>query len=198
MNWRAVMIIRRGRRRGESGQAFAELALSLVFIMAAFIGFLVVGVLCADGVSNSIRAREIADDRSSDGASSRVDTSINYWDDGPDGIPFTEDDVPREGRITSADYNLFTAELKDDSGKFTFDRAAQAEPKYMKHATEFGHFDLSHFFVRAADLYKGEAYTMDPLGQHNLGGLESAVLKLFHTKGAEALDTVYMPAHKEN
>ena len=197
MNWRAVGTIRRGRRKGESGQAFAELAVSLIFIMAAFVGFLVVGVLCSAGVSNSIRAREIADDKSAEGASSRVNTSINYWYDGPDGIPFTEDDEASEGTSTSADYNLFTGELKDDSGKFTFDRAAQAEPRFMKHANEFGHFDLSHFFVRAADLYMGEAYTTDPLGQRNLGGLESAVLKLFHTKDAEAMDRVYMPAHKD-
>ena len=62
MNWRTVRAIRRGRRRGESGQAFSELAVSLVMIiLPAFVGFLIVAVLCTNGVSNTILARESAD-----------------------------------------------------------------------------------------------------------------------------------------
>ena len=45
MNFRTVGIIRRGLRRGESGQAFAELTVSLIAILAAFVGFLLVAAL---------------------------------------------------------------------------------------------------------------------------------------------------------
>ena len=94
MNFRTVRIIRNGLRRGESGQAFAELAVSLIAILAAFIGFLLVAALSSDNVSMLIRAREEADRKSSSGVSSQGGDSIRYWDYGVDEIPFTTDDHP--------------------------------------------------------------------------------------------------------
>ncbi len=84
MNFRTVGTMRRGLRRGESGQAFAELTVSLVAILAAFIGFLLVAALSSDRVSMLIRAREEADRKSSSGVSSQAGDSIRYWDYGTD------------------------------------------------------------------------------------------------------------------
>ena len=86
MNFRTVRTIRRGWRRGESGQAFAELAVSLIAILAVFVGFLLIAALGSDRVSTLIRAREDADRKSSSGVSSRGGDSIRYWDYGTGSI----------------------------------------------------------------------------------------------------------------
>ena len=87
MNFRTVRIIRNGLRRGESGQAFAELTVSLVAILAVFVGFLLMAALCSDRVSTLISARTEADQKSSNGVSSQAGESIQRWDYGPDRIP---------------------------------------------------------------------------------------------------------------
>ena len=99
MNFRTVRIIRNGQRRGESGQAFAELTVSLVAILAVFVGFLLIAALCSDRVTTLITARTKADIQSSSGVSSYEGESIQRWDYGADRIPYTTDDdaVPGSG-----------------------------------------------------------------------------------------------------
>ena len=114
MNFRTVGIIRNGLRRGESGQAFAELTVSLIAILAAFVGFLLVAALSSDRVSTLIRAREEADMKSSGGVSSQSGDSIRYWDYGADEIPFTTDDRAVLG--SAGDGALFKRQLADNTG----------------------------------------------------------------------------------
>ena len=117
MNFAAVRTIRRGRRNGESGQAFAELAVSLIAIAAAFAGFLLIAALGSDRVSTLIRAREDADRKSSSGISSQGGESIRYWDYGTDEVPFTADDQPMIG--SSGDGSFFRNQLADNTGNVT-------------------------------------------------------------------------------
>ena len=190
MNFAAVRIIRRGRRNGESGQAFAELTVSLIAILAAFAGFLLVAVLSADNVSMSIRARESADIQSSHGISSRAGTSISRWDYGPDMVPFTADDRPVGGG--EGDGALFKYQLRDPSGKVSFIGTSP-----MQYDNDFAGLQDSNFFVTAADLADGTASTSNSLKDHGIGTLESAIRGLFRVDGVEVRDTVYMPAHKD-
>jgi len=191
MNFSAVRIIRRGRRNGESGQAFAELTISLIAIIAAFAGFLLIAVLSADGVSISIRARESADRLSSRGGSSRAGVSISHWDYGPDTVPFTADDNPVGG--AGGNGPLFRAQLKDFSGKVSF---VGSSP--LRYDDEFGRLQDEDFFVSAADLAKGDPNPpKDALRRHGIGELENVVRGLFGVNDAEVRDTVYMPAHKD-
>ena len=120
MNFAAVRTIRRGRRNGESGQAFAELTISLIAIMAAFAGFLLVSVLSADGVSISIEARKRADELSSNGYYSNAVGSISRWDHAPDASPFASDDLDSQGG--DRDGAMFKYQLRDPSGKVSFIR----------------------------------------------------------------------------
>lgn len=190
MNSSTVGIIRRGRRNGESGQAFAELTVSLIAILAAFAGFLLVAVLSEDNVSMSIRARESADMQSSHGISSHGGTSISRWDYGPDTVPFTADDRPVVG--AEGDGALFKYQLRDASGRVSFIGTSP-----MQYDNDFSGLQDSDFFVGAADLADGTASTSNSLKDHGISALESAVRGLFRIDGVEVRDTVYMPAHKD-
>ena len=212
MNWRTVRAIRRGRRRGESGQAFSELAVSLVMIiLPAFVGFLIVAVLCTNGVANTILARESADRYCAAGWSSRAGTSILTWSEGHDNVPFTEDDVRLDGSTTPEEHKLFSNQLlySGDSDKVRIEKS-----DLMPHATEFSHFyqfASSDFFVRAANLNRGASTSEDPFSDDwqtpddslglkkrlkgNVSKLEPLIQSLFgvenfHIRAEEA----YMPA----
>ena len=189
MNFRTVGIIRRGLRRGESGQAFTELTVSLLAILAAFIGFLLIAALGSDRVSTLIRAREDADRKSSSGVSSQGGESIRYWDYGADEIPFTTDDHAVLG--SAGDGALFKRQLVDNTGKLTLSNPS------LPFDSEFASLQDSNMFVNAASLATGDARTTDSLREHNLGSLEYAVKWLFGVNGTRVEDTVYMPAHKD-
>ena len=190
MNFRTVRTIRRGRRRGESGQAFAELAVSLIAILAVFVGFLLIAALGSDRVSTLIRAREDADRKSSSGVSSRGGDSIRYWDYGADEVPFTTDDSAVIG--SSGDGSYFRNQLADNTGNVTL----QNPPSSSYLRSDFAGLQDSNIFVNAADLAEGSAYTNSTLHDHNLDSLESAIDWLFHIRGTNVQETVYMPAHK--
>ena len=188
MNYQAVRIIRRGRRNGESGQAFAELTVSLIAIMAAFAGFLLVAVLSADGVSISIDARRRADELSSNGYYSNAVT-ISRWDHTGDASSTLDDsDSYRSG----GDGPLFRDQLRDPSGKVSFIGSPA-----LRYDNEFDGLQDSEFFLGAADLSDGTASTSNSLKDHGIGSLDSVVRGLFRIDGVEIRDTVYMPAHKD-
>ena len=190
MNFRTVRTIRRGRKRGESGQAFAELAVSLIAILAVFVGFLLIAALGSDRVSTLIRAREEADRKSSSGVSSRGGDSIRYWDYGADEVPFTTDDSAVLG--SSGDGSYFRNQLADNTGNVTL----QNPPSSSYLRSDFAGLQDSNIFINAADLAEGSAYTNSTLHDHNLDSLESAIDWLFHIRGTNVQETVYMPAHK--
>ena len=190
MNFRAVRTIRRGRKHGESGQAFAELAVSLIAILAVFVGFLLIAALGSDRVSTLIRAREDADRKSSSGVSSRGGDSIRYWDYGADEVPFTTDDSAVLG--SSGDGSYFRNQLTDNSGNVPLSNPPSSS--YLR--SDFAGLQDSNIFVNAADLAEGSAYTNSTLRDHNLESLESAIDWLFHIRGTNVEETVYMPAHK--
>ncbi|MBQ7731840.1 MAG: hypothetical protein IJT68_08400 [Lentisphaeria bacterium] len=190
MNFRTVGIIRNGLRRGESGQAFAELTVSLVAILAAFAGFLLVAALSTDRVSMLIRAREEADRKSSSGVSSQGGESIRYWDYGADEIPFTTDDRAVPG--SAGDGAMFKRELADNTGHVTL-----TNPPSSALGSDFASLQDSNMFVNAASLASGDARTTNSLNDHNIGGLESALRLMFGLSDIHVEDTVYMPAHKD-
>jgi len=190
MNYRTVRVIRRGLRRGESGQAFAELAVSLFAILAVFVGFLLIAALGSDRISTLIRAREAADMRSSSGLTSQGGESIRYWDYGTDEIPFTTDDQAVYG--SAGDGALFMRQLTDNTGKLVLSNP----PSSLKLASEFSCLQDSNLFVNAASLASGDAGTSNTLRDHGICALESVICSLFGIENIHIEETVYMPAHK--
>ena len=192
MNFRTVGIIRNGLRRGESGQAFAELTVSLIAILAAFVGFLLVAALSSDRVSTLIRAREEADMKSASGVSSQGGESIRYWDYGADEIPFTTDDHAVLG--SAGDGALFMRQLADNTGHVALTNPPSSNSSLR---SDFASLQDANMFVNAASLASGDAGTSNSLQNHNLGSLENAVKWLFGVRSTRVEDTVYMPAHKD-
>ena len=191
MNFRTVRIIRNGLRRGESGQAFAELAVSLIAILAAFVGFLLVAALSSDRVSTLIRAREEADMKSSSGVSSQGGESIRYWDYGADEIPFTTDDRAVLG--SAGDGALFKRQLADNTGHV----ALTNPPSSSALGSDFASLQDADMFVNAASLASGDAGTTSTLRDHKITSLEPAIRWLFGVGGTHVEEKVYMPAHKD-
>lgn len=185
--------IRRGLRRGESGQAFTELAVSLIAIVAVFVGLLLVAALGSDGVSTVIKARENADQRSLEGRYSSLQGggSIRDWNRGDDGILFTRDDNPVNGSYGDGAY--FKGQLADNTGHVML----YNPPGSSRLESEFSQLQDSNFFVNAASLSEGEARVSDTLATHNLSSLESAFQWLFGLNGTTIEDSVYIPAHKD-
>lgn len=194
MNFRTVGTIRRGLRHGESGQAFAELTVSLIAILAAFVGFLLIAALSSDRVSTIIRAREEADRKSSSGVSSQGGESIRYWDYGTDEIPFTTDDHAVLG--SAGDGALFKRELADNTGEVRLTNPPSSSSSSTLDS-DFASLQDSNMFINAASLASGDARTTDSLRDHNLGVIESAVRWLFGVNGTRVEESVYMPAHKD-
>ena len=184
--------IRRGVRRGESGQAFTELTVSLIAILAAFVGFLLVAALGSDRIAVLIEARRVADMKSAGGVSSQGGESIREWDNGPDGIPFTVDDNIIFG--SAGDGAYFKNELADNTGFVTLQHPPGAS---LRLNSEFARLQDSDFFVNAASLADGSVQTSDTLHLHNLDSLESAFRWLFKLNGTHVGEMVYMPAHKD-
>ena len=193
MNFRTVRIIRNGLRHGESGQAFAELTVSLIAILAAFIGFLLVAALCSDRVTMLISAREEADRKSSSGVSSQGGESIRYWDYGADEIPFTTDDQAVSG--SAGDGALFIRQLADNTGHVALTNPPSSSDSTLR--SDFALLQDANMFVNAADLATGDTYSDDPLRDHNIGSLESTVRWLFGVNSIHIEEQVYMPAHKD-
>ena len=195
MNFRTVRIIRNGLRRGESGQAFAELTVSLVAILAVFVGFLLIAALCSDRVTTLISARTEADQKSMNGVSSQEGESIQRWDYGADGIPYTTDDSTVSG--SGGDGALFKRQLTDNTGNVTL----QNPPGSMSQLrSDFTMLQDNNIFVNAASLASGKDEVSDSLGRHydnDASSLKSAALFLFGISRTRVQDTVYMPAHKD-
>ena len=192
MNFRTVRTMRRGLRRGESGQAFAELAVSLfLIILPAFVGFLLVAALASDRVSMCIRAREDADRRMFSHELSQNGESIRYWDYGADEIPFTTDDRAVPG--SAGDGALFKNQLADNTGHVKLTNP----PSSSTLGSDFAGLQDNNLFVNAASLASGDARTTNTLRDHNISTLEPAIHWLFGIDGTRVEETVYMPAHKD-
>ena len=190
MNFNTVGTIRHGLRRGESGQAFTELTVSLIAILAAFVGFLVIAALSSDRIAVLIRARELADQKSSNGVSSQGGESIRYWDYGMDEIPFTTDDYAVPG--SAGDGAFFKSQLVDNSRQVSL----LNPPSSSALMSDFAYLQDNGIFVNAASLADGTIWTDRTFRNHNLTSLEPAINWLFHSDGSRVRDTVYMPAHK--
>jgi len=108
------------------------------------------------------------------------------------GIPFTEDDNMIFG--SAGDGAYFKGELTDNTGLVKLFNP----PGASRLDGEFSHLQDSDFFVNAATLSEGDAYTSDTLASHNICTLEYAFRWLFGLKGTYVREKVYMPASIED
>jgi len=100
-------------RNREKGQAIIELVMSLVAIMAVFLGVIFAFALGKSNVENIIQCRGTADSYAGNGVAGEYGSPIVTWTEGGDGRMFTNDDVAVSGAVD--DSSLFLGELSNGS-----------------------------------------------------------------------------------
>jgi hypothetical protein len=178
------------KRRGEHGQAIAELCIALVAISAIFVGVIFMLAVGQANIENLLTVRGEADAGAISGLAGGTGTPISQWDAGGDGRMFTNDDEPM--LVVSNEAALFRGELNSGS----YDLATDLSPVYVPE--NFAR-DLSDdlMFLHAADLARGSA-SVDPFSYFAIEDLRGAFRSLIYGGEITVGNEVYMPVFGES
>ncbi|MBQ9336880.1 MAG: hypothetical protein IJS14_06245 [Lentisphaeria bacterium] len=178
-------------RKTEHGQAIGELMISLVGLCTVTAGILMISALGMQGIRNTVRVREKADEYSARGYETGSHRQhIDTWKNGTDSLPFTNDDTAVKGIGPNPDH--FLGELQDNTG--TFKTARLAQTGYADHAFDSKVIE-SNLFLSAADLTTASNTVNDPLNlfEHFNAG---RVLRAFGiTSNFNLSDSASMPVN---
>ncbi len=184
----------RNRRRRQSGQAIAELAVCLVVLIVCFLGILLTAAISRERVNNVILSRTDADDRrqSLNLYGHYEGTSIQRWDYGGNdeiglpAVPFTADD-----RKVTGDQNdsSFFDQLQDNTGNFVL---GQVDTSSIPFATNAARLMTAPLYLSAAGLLRGASSNDDPLEEH-FKELKAAVNNLFGISSFSMSDETFLP-----
>ena len=178
------------KRKSEHGQAIGELMISLVGLCAVMAGILMISALGMQGIRNTIKVREKADEYSARGheTGSRM-SHIDTWKDGTDRLPFTNDDSATTGSSVP-NPEFFLGELTSNTRQFKTSQLAQTS--YADHAFDSKVIE-SNLFLSAANLTTATNTVNDPLNlyEHFNAG---RVLRAFGiTSNFNLTDSISMP-----
>ena len=180
------------KRKSERGQALAELIISMVGLCAVTIGLMVVAVLGMSGIRTAITARERADKNSISGIENGSAQNIATWQNGSDGLTFTNDDVRKNGSAPNSE--IFLGELKDNTG--TFSTAMLSKTDYSEHAFESKVIE-SDIFLSAARLTMSREVVTDPLLLYNHFDAARVMRALGFTSTFTLIDSISMPVNRQ-
>jgi hypothetical protein len=176
-------------RKYEKGQAIAELTISLIGIMAVFVGLLCVSGLGIENIENLINARSEADGKAYRGEiDADTGQSIIDWSYGEDELYFTADDQANSG--TDEDGGYFSSQL--NNGSLNFSNTVNFGGRDL--TTNFVDMQSTEMFQWAAMLTSGQSRQDDPLGERNLEDIRGVFSGLMGNDLDFSLEeTVYMP-----
>lgn len=184
----------RERRKTQSGQALAELAVCLIALLVLLLGFFLISALTMGNVENVIDAREEADKRARDGTlGGESAQNISHWSYGNRNIPFTADDVP----VTQSDAlgAAYLNELNIPGRNFNLASAGGSAKEYLQtYYNPVPNISAVNVFLHAANLSAGTTKITDPLKKRNLANLREAFERMFGVTNFEIEDTVFIPA----
>lgn len=196
------------KRNREKGQAITEFVISILGILFVFLGLLVVAILAMENVRSIVDARSEIDISSEHGSSIGGESpkAILSWSDGSDGIPFTGDDTPQGGMMSTSYSNLFNT--ANDTFDDTNTAVTGPDPKAMLHISKTSLFTLSEggyvdadrvntTFLGAANLSGATVTVRDPLSARGLPDLEQLLRSFTGNASFFLTDTVFMPARME-
>ena len=174
-------------RNGENGQAVIEMTMSLVAIMAVFLGIIFAYAIGKNNVENIIECRGIADDFAGNGVSvgSYGDTILT-WDAGKDERMFTNDDVPVTGAID--DSALFMDELNNGS----IDLTSNFNAAYIHHNFAADIPSEYSLFLSMANMTSATIVT-DPYENDSLEDLHGAFNSIIYDSDISIENSVFMP-----
>jgi hypothetical protein len=179
-------------RIDESGQAFAELLISMFAIMVVFVGVLFTGALGMENIKCSLAARSQAAKLSAMGSMSgdRGDNILS-WDYGDDELYFTRDDA--SNRDIGGETGIFAREYTSTNDEFSLVsdlRDVDRDSTYNFTAAAPG----EKLFLWAANLTSYQETIHDPFATRELDDLKSAFRMLVGDPNSVSLsDKVYLP-----
>ena len=179
-------------RKSERGQAIGELTIGLVGLCAVTVGLLMIAVLGMTGIRNAAHAREKADHYSMSGIENGSPVNISTWNNGPDQLPFTNDDFSKRG--FSPNSEVFLGELSDNSG--TFKTAQLEQTKYAENAFESKVIE-SDMLLSAARLTVAKEIVSNPLMLLRQFDAARVLKALGFTSTFTVVDTISMPVNPQ-
>lgn len=183
----------RKNRKGESGQAIAELLAGMLGLCMALLGMLFVGAFGLSNVENLIKARGSADQiaLTSEAPASSSAQPLTGWCSGDDGICFTQDDTPIAGGGESS--TAFTGQMISTDSRY--DLTEEVSVGESSYTSPFADMQTASFFVNAGGLVAGTESDPDPLSSRNLEDLDRALdLLIGFDADISLTETVYMPS----
>lgn len=181
--------MKNGHNNNENGQAIAEMVVSLIGIMAVFLGVLFVAGIGVENIKVLLDARGEADENAVDGVLGDSGEAISRWEAGGDGLYFTIDDTRVGGGAENSGY--FAGELESDAGDFSL--VSDLDDDYVQEnfaATLPG----DRLFLTAANLTSHQSVNEDPVADRGLSDLNEGFSALFGVDPDMSLsETVYMP-----
>jgi hypothetical protein len=176
---------RNRQRRGERGQAIAELTIALVAISAVFVGVIFMLAVGQANIDNLLTVRGEADASALSGMGGGTGRPVSRWREGGDDRMFTNDD---EAMLAVSDEaSLYRGELGNGSYNLATDLSAVYVPENFAR-------ELSDelMFLNAADLARGSD-TVDPFAYFAVEDLRGAFRTLIYGGNITIRNEVYMP-----
>jgi hypothetical protein len=171
------------QRRNERGQAIAELTVALIAICSVFVGIIFMLAVGQTNIDSLLTVRGVADANALGGLFSSPGYPISRWEEGGDGMMFTNDDEPVmffvdepalfKGELQNGEYNLVTA------------------PDYVQENFARDLVD-EWMFLAAANMACGSA-SVDPFEVMPIEDLRGAFRALIYRGDITVRNSVYMP-----
>ena len=171
----------------EKGQAIAEMAVSMIAIMAVFLGVIFAFAIGSTNIDNLIACRREADnDAYSSFHNGSGGDQIYTWNEGNDERMFTNDDEPQIG--TNDEPEIFKAELQSDN----IDLLNGFGSAYVQNNFAADLSEINSIFLSSANM---TSYSMesDPYETMNLEDMRGLFSTLFFSSDLIIENSVYMP-----
>jgi len=179
-------------KRGQEGQAVAELLIGILAVAAAFLGLLFISALGLVNIENLVTARSSADLLSlAEPEGDSGATALVGWESGNDELYFTPDDKRMSGG--EGDGNFFINQLiSTDAG---YDLTQPVEIGAGSYSRPFKRQETDQLFVSAAGLVSATQSESDPLAARGLSDLKDAFKFLLeYDPDFNLTETVFMPS----
>ena len=170
----------------EKGQAIVEMTMSLVAIMAVFLGVIFAFAIGDANIRTLLECRGNADSYAGNGVFGDAGMPIQTWTSGHDARMYTNDDTPVIG--TNDDPDLFRGELQANG----IDLVNGFDKSYVKHDFAADIANSSSLFLDIANL-TSYSKSVDPMEEVDMDGLDHAFKALIYNSDITVDNSAFMP-----
>ena len=172
--------------KNEQGQAIAEMAVSMIAIMAVFLGIIFAFAIGRTNIDNLISCRAVAGNNAYSQVYDNGGQQILTWNEGRDERMFTNDDQAEIG--TNDEPEIFIGELQTDD----IDLINTFGGDYVQNNFASDLANINAIFLSSANLTSASIES-DPYETMNLEDLKGAFSTLFCSSDPIIQNSVYLP-----